>query len=331
MRLLVTGGSGFIGTHTVTRLLDAGHEVVNVSLEAPKRVAHAAYWRAGDVLDPVRLVEIFASVCPEVVVHLAARTEMDEGTTPEVGFAANTQGTRNLLAAVRGSSSVRRLVVCSSQFVCGPGRLPRADDDYFPATVYGQSKVIAEQATRTAALHCAWTIVRPTNIWGPFHPRYPNEFWKIARRGLYAHPGREPVVRSYGYVGNVVEQLLTIVERPTEDLHQKVLYLGDPPDDIRHWADAFCVALSGRRAPTVPRSVLRAAGRVGDAIGRLSGRPFYLTSSRFQSMITDYPTPMERTYELLGRPRFTLDEGVAETVAWLRTQAGFERIPGACR
>jgi nucleoside-diphosphate-sugar epimerase len=257
--------------------------------------------------------------------HLAARTEMDENTTAETGFRANTQGTRNFLAAVQATPSIKRALICSSQFVCGPERLPTHDEDYFPATVYGQSKVITEKETRQANLSCEWVIARPTNIWGPWHPRYPQEFWRIAHKGLYVHPAGKPVVRCYGYVGNVADQMVSLLlDQPAEKINRQTFYVGDTPADIYHWADAFCRALRGQPARKVPRPILRAAGLAGDLVTGITGKPFYITSSRYRSMVTDYITPMDKTFAVLGPPKISLQQGVAETIAWLRTQPGFK-------
>jgi nucleoside-diphosphate-sugar epimerase len=326
MKILLTGGSGFIGTHVVTRLLHHGHSVLNLSLESPKIATHYSSWRKVDLLDADSLRQTVSEFAPEYVLHLAARTEMDETTTAETGFRANTQGTRNFLAAVQATPSIRRMLMCSSQFVCGPGRIPVNDEDYFPATVYGQSKVITEQETRSAELACEWVIVRPTNIWGPWHPRYPQEFWRIAKKGLYVHPGGNPVVRCYGYVGNVADQMVALLDQPAEKIDRQTFYVGDPPADIYHWADAFCRALHGQPARKVPRPILRAAGLAGDLITSLTGKPFYITSSRYRSMVTDYVTPMDKTYALLGTPKVSLQQGVNETVTWLRSQPEYHSL-----
>jgi hypothetical protein len=65
---------------------------------------------------------------------------------------------------------------------------------------------------------------------------------------------------------------------------------------------------------------------VGDTITALTGKPFYINSSRYRSMINAYVTPMEKTYALLGPPNISLAQGVSETVAWLRSQPGYEGI-----
>ena len=178
MRWLVTGGGGFIGTRLVQEALSLGHEVCALSLLPPVNPEHGKFWRRTDILDAGAVAREVADFQPHVVFHLAARTDCVETITVEEGYRVNTDGVANLLAALRGCSSLKHLVMTSSQFVCGPGYHPRHDEDYHPVTVYGQSKVITEQLTRRADPSCCWTLVRPTNIWGPWHPRYLTEFWR---------------------------------------------------------------------------------------------------------------------------------------------------------
>lgn len=327
MRIFLTGGSGFIGTNLVTALVARGDEVLDYSHSPPRNRAHAAYTILGDLLDGERLRKAMSDFEPEAALHLAARTDCVETVTVEEGYRSNTEGTRHFLEAVRVCPSVRRTVIFSSQYVCGPGRLPRDDEDVFPHTVYGQSKVITEKLTRAADLPCVWTLVRPTNIWGPWHSRYPQEFWRIAHRGLYFHPGGQPVRRCYGYVGNVVWQTLRILELPEEKVHRQTFYLGDEPDDIYRWANGFCLRLSGRPAPKVPRPLLRLAAAAGDVMSALIHRNFYITSSRYRSMTTDYLTPMEKTFEVVGRGPYSLNEGIEETAQWLQRHLGWPLPP----
>ena len=318
MKVFTTGGSGFIGTNLTERLLALGHEVRDFSFSKPLKREHGRLWTQGDILDAQALQKACRDCAPEIVIHLAARTDCDENTTVEAGYRMNTDGTRNVLDAIRATPSVRRAIITSSQYVCGPGRLPTDDLDCFPATVYGQSKVMTEQLTRKAQLPCCWTLTRPTNIWGPWHPRYPREFWRIAARGLYVHPAGKPVIRCYGYVGNLVHQMLRILELPEEKVRGQTFYLGDPAADIYHWANGFCRVLRGRPAPKVPRPLLYAAGVVGDVISGVTGKSFYITTSRYRSMVTDYVTPMDKTFEVLGKGPYSLQEGIDATARWLR-------------
>jgi GlcNAc-P-P-Und epimerase len=319
MKVLVTGGSGFIGTSVIEALSREGNTILNYSLHAPLNSEQIQYWRSGDILDPAATTAIFREFQPERVLHLAARAETDENTTVESGYRVNIEGTGNVLEAIRATPSVERIIITSTQFVCAPGRLPRDETDYFPETVYGQSKVITEKLTRTANLPACWTIIRPTNIWGPWHMRYRREFWRVLQRGLYVHPGRQPVIRSYGYVRNVESQIQKIFEAPREAVHGKTLYLGDRPINLLDWVNGFARALTGREARVVPRSLMRGLAVLGDIPTALTGKPFLINSSRFRSMTTDYETPMEPTFELLGENPYSFEAGIKETVEWLRT------------
>jgi nucleoside-diphosphate-sugar epimerase len=246
----------------------------------------------------------------------------------ESGYRVNTEGTRNVLDAIRATSSVERTIITSTQFVCAPGRLPKDDTDYFPETVYGRSKVITEELTRTANLPACWTIIRPTNIWGPWHMRYRREFWRVLQRGLYLHPGRQPVIRSYGYVRNLISQIQKIFEAPRATVHGKTFYLGDRPINLLDWVNGFARALTGREVRVVPRSLMRGLALFGDIPTAVTGKPFLINSSRLRSMTTNYETPMEPTFEALGESPYSLEEGIKETVEWLRTAKGSSFMAG---
>lgn len=323
MKLLVTGASGFIGTNFVehfSRIADC--ELLNLDVQPPLNPEHQKFWRWADIMSSSELTASFAEFSPTHVVHMAARAECDENTTVEEGYAVNTIGTENVLNAIKKTPSIKRVIIVSTQYVCGPGRLPENDEDYFPHTVYGQSKVITEQLTRQADLKCIWTFVRPTNIWGPWHFRYQQEAWRVIRKGLYLHPAGDPVVRSYGYVGNIVWQMERILNAPSEQVSRQAFYVGDRPIDIYEWVDAFSLALRGQHARKVPRVILRMIGLVGDVAGAIRIK-FPLTSSRVKSMTQNYLTPMDKTFDVLGEPPFSLKYGVEKTVEWIE---GFKQI-----
>ena len=314
-RVLVTGGSGFIGTNLVALLQQAGAEVRNADVAAPLRVNQHELWDRVDVTSASAVEASVSRFDPHHVLHLAART--DTLSEDLDGYAINHVGARVVLDAIRGAPSLERYVLVSTQFVLGPGHPFVDESTYAPHTAYGQSKVLAEQHLRAQPPAVTWTIVRPTNVWGPWHLRYQREFWRVVRRGLYLHPTRPDPIRSYGYVGSVCLQLLSMLTTDPARVHERALYVGDHPIRQSRWVDAFSVALRGKRARRVPGSIVAGLGVVGDALQRVRV-PFPITRSRFASMTTDYPTPMERTETALGHlPTVPLEVGVAESVAWL--------------
>jgi GlcNAc-P-P-Und epimerase len=320
-RLLVTGGSGFIGANFIAEVSRrGGYEILNLDASPPKLDIKSATFRQCDLLDPNLLDKCFSDFKPNHVVNFAARTDMLGKTVDE--YAANHIGTKNVISAIRRIPSVEKVVFTSSQYVRGPGRLPLHDEDFAPHTIYGESKVLTEVAVRQSNLTCPWTIIRPTNIWGRWHPRYPTEFWRVLKQGRYLHPGGTRVTRCYGYVGTVVDQVIAILAREDDSLNGRTFYVGDPPIDLYEWTNAFSMQLTGKPVRVVPRPILKALALVGDAVVK-SGGKFPIFSSRLRSMTEDYVTPMEPTFAALGPSKFSLEQGVQETVAWLRSESQF--------
>lgn len=315
MKLLVTGASGFIGTNLLDRLLVEGIHPLNVDIAQPRKPVHWACWRSTDILDADALVAQFRSFQPDAVLHLAARPDIDGAALDD--YRVNTDGTANVLAAIKDTPSVDRVIVTSSQYVNQYNSRPASDEDYAPHTVYGESKIITEQLTRGAGLRCTWTIIRPTNVWGPWHTRYPFEFWRTLANGWYLHPGRHVVIRSYGYVANVVDQIFRLLHADRARVHGRVFYVGDPPLDLYEWVNGFSLSLTGADVRVVPRQVVRMLAILGHGLN-MCGVKFPITLRRFRSMTTSNDAPMEPTYELLGPPPYSLADGIAATTTWLR-------------
>jgi nucleoside-diphosphate-sugar epimerase len=316
-RVLVTGGSGFIGTHLVERLRRSRSvKLINLDVAQPKMQEHFEFWRECDILCAGCLNRIFSEFRPDQVVHLAARADLDGKKIED--YLANSQGTENIARAITATSSVSRAIFVSTQLVVAPGAPPAHDQDFRPYSIYGESKVLSEKAVREAGLDCTWTIVRPTNVWGGWSPPYNRKFWLTLKRGLYIHPGSRPVRRSFGYVGNVVSQFERILDSPRELVHEKVFYVGGDVIDQLDWINAMAVELTGEQVRVAPLFLLRFLAAIGDAVIAFGGT-FPLFSARLQRMRENYITPMAATFAALGRPEISLREGAKETASWLET------------
>jgi GlcNAc-P-P-Und epimerase len=316
MRVLVTGGSGFIGTNLTGLLANRGIDFLNVDIVSPKEQSLDKNWAHCDILEYEALEKTIKTFSPTVVIHLAAETDTDPRKTID-DYKVNIEGTRNLIRAIQNCTTVTRAVFTSTQFVNQSVEGPQHDQDFAPHTVYGESKVINEKDVRNSSLNVEWVIIRPTNVWGPWHLRYPYEFWKILAEKKYVHPGRRQVVRSYGYVGNVCNQIINLCQLPAREVNQKIFYVGDRPIDLLKWVNGFSVAQTGRQVLVVPRWCVFILALLGDFLNSFSIK-FPINTARFRSMTTDNPVDMEDTFKVLGNESISLEEGIVETVNWMQ-------------
>lgn len=172
MRILVTGGAGYIGSHTVLQLLEDGHDVhvldnlSNSSVEALRRVAELAGREASlhvaDLLDPAALDRVFTEADPEAVIHFAGLKAVGESALkPLWYYRNNVVGTLNLLEAME-AHDVRTIVFSSSATVYGEAGGIVEYTEALPLDAmnpYGRTKMHIEQILQDlAASDGRWKI-----------------------------------------------------------------------------------------------------------------------------------------------------------------------------
>lgn len=315
-RILITGGSGFIGTNLVDRCLRDAFDVLNVDLREPKLDAHRSFWLRGDLLDIDAIREAVERFRPTHVVHLAARTDL--GGTTLSDYALNTLGTQNLATVLSSVEGLQHVIFTSSMLVCRPGYIPVHDTDFAFSTVYGESKAIMENWIRGAGLPYRWNIVRPSSIWGPwFGTPYRDFFDRVLQGKMYKIGGKPSATKTYGFVLNSVFQLQKILFN--QDVSRQVFYLGDnPPLNVNDWAD-FVALRAGLKLPSsIPYSILKVAAVFGDVFRKI-GIDFPLTSFRLHNMTTDNIVPLDNLYTISGPHPYTLQESVDLTLEWLKS------------
>lgn len=152
MKVLVTGGAGYVGSHTVRALIAHGHEPVvfdNLSRGHRAAVGNARLFQ-GDLLRPEDLLRAFSLVRFEAVLHFAALAYVGESTErPDAYYRNNVCGTLNLLDAMR-AADVRMIVFSSSCATYGePSTVPMAEDHpQRPLNPYGRTKLVCEWLLR---------------------------------------------------------------------------------------------------------------------------------------------------------------------------------------
>lgn len=316
-RILVTGGSGFIGTNLVERYRDDADAILSLDEQPPRHQEQAGLWRRVNLLDADALREAVTAFAPTHVLHFGARTDLDGSEL--LDYDVNVRGVTNVIDAVRATPSIERAVFASSRMVCRIDYRPAADDDYCPPNAYGESKMVGELLVREARLECPWTIVRPTSIWGPwFDVPYKTFFLSIAR-GRYVNVRGRVVDKSFGFVGNTVHQLDRLLAAPAELVSGRTFYLADyPPINVGEMAERVRERLGARPLRSVPRQVLEPVAKGGDVLRRLGWRNPPLTTFRLRNLTTEMVFDLTELREIAGELPYTMEEGVDVTVEWLR-------------
>lgn len=316
-RLLVTGGSGFIGSEVVSLAMTKGWVVRNLDVRSPRNAAHHETWRLIDIRSGADVIREVLEFQPSRIVHLAS--EIDVNIKGLDGFLTTIGGTENVLSAISKLQELKSFVHISTQFVVKPGVDVPHERYLEPYTVYGAAKAESEKRVWAAGLEVPWFILRPTIVWGPYHPSFANQIFKYMASGRYLHPvARKPILRTFGYVDNVAEQIIGFAGMSSDGVrNRRVFYLGDQNMDYGVWADAFAVGLTGKAARRIPVGLLRLIGRAGDVVNSL-GLSSPIDSGRAFRMSTGSKIDLEPTLLLLGSPTTSFDIGVATTLSWLR-------------
>lgn len=320
-RVLVTGGSGFIGTNLISALIDSGASVMNVDIKAPRHPSHRSTWRRLDVTCREDVIATFREFDPVQVYHLAARTDLHSDDVME--YPQNTIGTKNVVDACSEVSSVDRVVFASSRLVCRIGHQPTSDDDYCPTTAYGESKVQGEKMVRDhAKLPFDWVIVRPTSIWGPWFDVPYRLFFDSVGRGRFVHPRHTKTMKSFGYVGNAVFELQKLMTASSTEVAGKIFYVGDyEPIEVGEFARSIAQELGVRAPISVPPWLMSAAARVGDSLAWMGWNEVPLTSFRLANLRAEMIHDFSELAAVTGPLPFSTREGIRLTVAWMRGKA----------
>jgi nucleoside-diphosphate-sugar epimerase len=325
-RILITGGSGFIGTNLVEFYRQAeSTQVLNYDVLKPRFDAHVDLWVQGDLLDSQKLLSTMGDFQPTHLVHLAARTDLRGKSIHE--YQSNTDGVRAVLDCATAFGSLKRAVFASSRLVCNIAEAPSNEYDYYPPNYYGRSKVIGEQLVRAHRHPGEWLIVRPTSIWGPwFGSPYRDLFLSLAR-GTYIHPGHERIQKHFGYVGNTIFQLDRMLTAPSEQVHGKTFYLADyEPIEVGRFAELIRRSIGLSRSRSAPVSLLRLLARAGDAMKTAGLLEPPLTSFRLKNLRTTMLFKLDEVNAIVGKLPFTVQEGIDITITYLRDEGDLRRL-----
>lgn len=321
MRVMVTGATGFTGGHVARTLKARGHDVVAL-VRDPKK--GAALEQAGIALVQGNLrskddVKRAARGC-EVVYHIAALYR-EARHADETYRKVNVEGVAHVIEACQ-ELGVGRLVHCSTVGVHGNVAVPAAEDAPFaPLDVYQQSKVEGEQLVQQfIAGGGRATVFRPVGIHGPGDTRFLKLFRSI-NSGAFRMIGKGQVIYHMTYIDDLVDGILLCGEHPAA-LGQTYILCGAQYTTLAELASAVATALD-RKVPRghIPLWPVVLAAKACEAICRPLHIEPPLHQRRLEFFINDRGfTAAKAAREIGFRPKVSLAEGLARTVAWYRAE-----------
>jgi CDP-glucose 4,6-dehydratase len=305
VKVLVTGGSGFVGGHVLRRLAGS-HDVVTTArdFKNPYALDHSTVVAQGDLRDSHFAERVVIEYEPDAVVHTAASAIVRQGQLdPHEMYTSNVIGTLNLLEACRKQGGVKNFLHLSTDKVLGDGLGSLEDKPYPYADLgpYEQSKVMQEILALRYRKFFGVTILRSCNIYGPedVHNRIiPNTI----RQCL---DGEDPVVfkedppskRQYIYVSDVVDAIEMLVGTGVKPLSE-TFHIGTPY--VLTQAEVVEQVIKATDPQLKPRFIKDEA-----------------TRKQFLWYINQQSLDYHKIREWFGwEPAVTFDEGIRQTVEW---------------
>ncbi len=305
MKILITGGTGFLGTCLAKKLLLAGHSVIVYSRHKSESIKKmGAKQVTGDINDKNKLNCALKSI--DTVYHLAAN--LDE-SNPKM-YKQNIETTKNVISACK-KNKIKHLIFTSSIGVLGYTKRPATEDmPYNPTTVYEKSKAECEKLIKASGL--SYTIARITIIYGP--NKFWNQIFSAAKKG-YPVIGNGNNNWHLVYIDDVVDALSLMLKDKAEN---QIYHIAD--NDPHTYLETYKIISETIGAPVpkkhIPVLLIKAMALLHETKCKILKQKPNVTkmTSSIDRLIRNRTVSIEKAKKELGyNPRYDLKRGMKKT------------------
>lgn len=322
MKVLVTGGSGFLGGYVCEMLAQGGHVVrALVRRSSNRKVLEAISsleFAEGSVEDAASVDRAAEGV--DAVIHCAA---LVKARNADEFFKTNVDGTKNVLEAAKKAKTVKRFVFVSSLAAIGPskdGGVISPDQEPNPVTNYGRSKLEAERLVRAAKDDLRVVVIRPPLVYGP-RDSETLEFFQWVARGVRLSYGDGTNTLSIVYAGDAAAACIRALDA---DVPSGSAYFVD--DGIAHvWKDFIGEIERGVGKKTfirfgIPLPIVKAYATLSEGYGKLANKAVMVTRDKFNELAQPHwvVDASSARSELGWKSQTTMADGIARAAAWYR-------------
>jgi len=317
-KILVTGGTGFIGSHLVEALVKRGYKV-RCLVREKSDVKHLKDLGVelvyGDICDENSLKNAVQGV--SVVFHLAGILGR-WGVPKEVYWDIHVKGTENLLKACI-ENGVKRIIYCSSAGVLGPIEKPPADESYpyNPSNIYEKTKAEAEKAILNCKEKLEVTVIRPEFVYGPRDMHVLRLFDSIQKGRFFIIGDGESLLHPT-YIDDLIQGFLLCLENE-ESIGEIYLITGETPVKVRDLVAMIAEEL-GVSPPKihVPKWLAYMAAILFESASRLFNFEPPITLSQVKFFTQHRAFDYSKAKSELGYCPINLKKGIRKTVSWYR-------------
>jgi dihydroflavonol-4-reductase len=323
MNILITGATGFVGSHAADRLVAGGHKV-----RALVRGSSSLKWLEGKDIEPVQgnlqdvesLKKAMEGI--EGIVHIAGVTS---SKTKEGFFKDNQLATRHLLEATkRYASNAQRFVLISSQTAGGPsldGKPVTEETPPHPITTYGKSKLAAEEESRQFREHFPVTILRLPAVYGPRDTAILS-FFQTVSKGIKPLIGFQEKYINLAHVYDTAQGIELGLMKP--EAENRTFYIGSEKQYGWRELSDLAAEIMGKRGIfiLIPHIIVSGIAGLSEFTSLFKKKPSVLNwEKRLDLTQLNWICSIERAQRELGyEPKVGIKEGFIDTIEWYKKE-----------